>query len=175
MSVTDATGRWPVKAALAVLIVVGALVLLRTIPPTPQSFYPKCMLHQWTGLHCAGCGGTRAVAALSKGHIAEAFRMNPLLIAGTPVFALMIFFQRRREQRSKRLTPSISWLIASVVIIYSVARNVPSPSSSPLAPPAGESVDDAKSGLIPFGIESDDNRRVGGRTIVQRTITALGR
>lgn len=132
--------RWPVKAALFALAVASALVVMRLYPPSQHSFYPKCFLYQWTGLHCAGCGGTRAVAALAQGQFLEAFRMNPLLIAGTPVIALLIYYQQRQERRFRRIIPSISWVIAGVVIFYTIARNIPSPTSSPLAPPVSEPV-----------------------------------
>ena len=138
MSAFEPSHRWPVKTVLITMVIVVGLFLLRTYPPTQQSFYHKCVLYQWTGLYCAGCGGTRAVASLAQGRLLEAFRFNPLLIAGTPVIALLIYFQRRQERRVRRTIPSISWLIAGVLIVYSVARNIPSPTRSPLSPPASE-------------------------------------
>ncbi len=42
-----------------------------------------CTLRQTTGIACFACGGTRSLAALSRGHFDEALRLNPLLAAAT--------------------------------------------------------------------------------------------
>ena len=148
---SESSHRWLVKALLIALVVVSALVVVRLYPPSQHSFYPKCYFYQWTGLYCAGCGGTRAVALLAQGQFLDALRMNPLLIAGTPVIALLIYYQQRQERRFRRILPSISWAIAGVIIFYSIARNIPSPMSSPLAPPVGEPVKTAMPDTIDSG------------------------
>lgn len=38
-----------------------------------------CTLYTWTGLYCPGCGGTRAVFALAKGHFFESFYLHPFV------------------------------------------------------------------------------------------------
>lgn len=50
-----------------------AVVWLRSGLPTP-----KCVWHEWTGLPCAGCGGTRCVRHALRGDWLGAFAMNPL-------------------------------------------------------------------------------------------------
>lgn len=44
--------------------------------------FMKCAFKATTGLPCVTCGGTRALRALSRGELAEAFWLNPLVIAG---------------------------------------------------------------------------------------------
>lgn len=37
-----------------------------------------CLLRNWTGIPCPGCGVTRSIAALLHGDYAEAFTLHPL-------------------------------------------------------------------------------------------------
>ena len=126
--------KW-IVLAVALVAVVAALAVLRTHAPTESSFYPKCMLYQWTGLHCPGCGGTRAMAALSHGRIWEAIRFNPLLILGGPIIFAVVLHQRRKERKDGRGAPKMIWILFLVLVVYSLARNIPSPTRSIFAPP----------------------------------------
>lgn len=121
-------------AAFGMMIV--GVFLLRTFDPAGNVFYPKCFLHEWTGLHCPGCGTTRALAALTHGRLADAVRSNPLLILGGPIIVAAVLLQRRRERRGASAAPRLAWTVFFVLVVYFVARNVPSPNRSWLAPPA---------------------------------------
>ena len=61
-----------------------------------------------TGLLCPGCGGTRAVAALLRGHVREALGWNALVaLAGmlaTPLYALWALATRVWPERISRAT-----------------------------------------------------------------------
>ena len=123
-----------VVIAAALLVAVASLVILRRFEPTDSSFFPKCVLHQWTGLHCPGCGTTRALSALAHGQLWNAMRSNPLLIVGGPIIFALIWFQRKRERSGGLASPRLCWTLFAVVVIYFIARNVPSPDRSWLAP-----------------------------------------
>jgi len=56
-------------------------------PPGQSSFYPACPIHQYLHIDCPGCGATRALAALLRGRVAEAMRLNALFVVLLP-FAL---------------------------------------------------------------------------------------
>ena len=45
----------------------------------------RCMFHQWTGLHCPGCGMTSATYAVFQGKPLVAFGLNPLGVIIFPV------------------------------------------------------------------------------------------
>ncbi len=118
-------------------VLVGVMVwCLRTYEPTPMSWYPKCVFYQATGLHCPGCGGTRAMRALAHGEVGLAIRCNPLLIVGLPIMISMIAIQRRRERAGGLASPRLAWVLFFIMIVYFIGRNIPSPTNSPLAPPA---------------------------------------
>ena len=126
------------KLAAAVLIIsffIAAILLLRRFDPAEYSFYPKCTLYQVTGLHCPGCGATRAVGALAAGRLGDAIKYNPLLILGGPVITAVIAIKLRREDQGEASWTVFSVCMVIVVISFAIARNVPSPTRSMLAPP----------------------------------------
>jgi hypothetical protein len=46
---------------------------------------PICPIHEWFGVLCPGCGGTRAVLALLHGDISKALHFNALLVMLLPL------------------------------------------------------------------------------------------
>ncbi len=124
---------------VAAMIGSAGVWVLRSFPPGDHGFYPKCVLHHWTGLHCPGCGSTRAIHSLVHGDIGGAIRNNPLLVLAAPVFAAGLLWQRHQRRRQIPNSPRFAWTVASVMLIYLLARNLPTPSSGWLAPPQAES------------------------------------
>src|SRR5438132_399412 len=62
-------------------LVVASIIIARVSEHWNLPFM-KCAFKSATGLPCVTCGGTRALRALSRGEFAEAFWLNPLVIAG---------------------------------------------------------------------------------------------
>lgn len=56
--------------------------------PTTQGIFPVCPLREATGLDCPGCGGTRAVHALTQGDIGTAFDHNAVFTVVVPLLAV---------------------------------------------------------------------------------------
>ena len=100
-------------------------------------WYPKCAFHQATGLHCPGCGGTRAVRALASGDLPLAIRSNPMLVLGLPIMLALVGLQKRRDRAGGLVTSRLALTLFAILMVYFVVRNVPSPTTSPLAPPPG--------------------------------------
>ena len=97
----------------------GAGVLLYFVDPAESAWLPGCPLRTLTGLNCAGCGGTRGLHALLHGAVAGWFRMNALLL---PLLALAGLLAWKPRLAAK---PSVALCVAAVIILYSVARNLP--------------------------------------------------
>ncbi|WP_442511058.1 DUF2752 domain-containing protein [Novipirellula sp. SH528] len=110
------------------------IVLLQTIQPGNDSWFPKCQFYQTTGIHCPGCGATRAVMALLHGDMLLALRNNALLILGGPLLVIYIVRQNRRPNFDPRASVRIVLILVTVFVLFFVARNIPSPTSSPFAP-----------------------------------------
>jgi hypothetical protein len=75
------------RAAAPLALAVLAAATLFYLPPKQYSFYPQCPVYQSLHLLCPGCGATRALAALFRGHIIEAVRFNALTTLMAPVAA----------------------------------------------------------------------------------------
>ena len=61
--------------------------------------------------------------------------MNPGVLIGGPILFVWILWLRRDTRRTGRAHPRTLMIIFALLMIYFVARNVPSPTTSPLAPP----------------------------------------
>ncbi len=146
---------WLLASAIG-LAVLALVLLLRRFNPTEYSFYPKCTLNQATGLHCPGCGATRAVGALAAGRLVDAIRYNPLLVLGGPVIAAFIFLKIKYEDQREANWNTFSICLLVVVVVFAIARNVPSPTRSILAPPTKISPENKPA------LEHSGARKVGG-------------
>src|SRR5688572_21239128 len=76
--------------AVAGLLAFGAIVVVRENPPTPESYYPKCVSYRFTSTHCPGCGTARALHSLLNLRVAQAFAYNPLGVALIPLGAFVL-------------------------------------------------------------------------------------
>jgi len=95
-----------------------------------RPFLPKCLLHETTGLYCPGCGGTRAVFALSKGHWAEAFHNNLFWPVTLPLLAFVwlnlgIYALKGKSLKVPYQNTRAAVAIAVLIILYGVVRNIP--------------------------------------------------
>lgn len=85
---------------LAAILVAGVLtiaaVVLYRFDPARVTFYPACAFHLATGLHCPGCGATRALHQLLHGHVGRALRYNSLLVLVLPYLGYTVLSESRR-------------------------------------------------------------------------------
>ena len=134
---------WPKSARPAVLTVFGLVagiagIVLFWFDPRQYHFYPVCFFHQTTGLLCPGCGTLRGLHQLLHGHLAAAFRFNPMLIVSLPFwcwFGAKYWQQQARNQSlSLGLRPVWLWLLLGAVLVVSVLRNLPGTSFAMLRP-----------------------------------------
>jgi hypothetical protein len=84
-----------------------------------QSF-TFCMLKNLTGLPCPFCGGTRAVFALLRGELFQAFWLNPLATLGLllvlPGYFVYAGLLRPRGWEKPLSKVSVILLIAALVV-----------------------------------------------------------
>ena len=130
-----------VRAALVALAAIGVggfLFAARDYAPSDDSFYPKCQSYQRLGIHCPGCGLTRAAHALLNGDFVQATAYHPLALVVLPLLAFfvgraawrVVVWPPRRVRRREyapptRLARAAPWLIAGAMVAFAVARNVP--------------------------------------------------
>jgi hypothetical protein len=116
--------------AISALAVTAGVAVLFFFDPSTAGFYPVCTLHALTGLQCPGCGGLRAVHQLSHGHLAAAWRLNPLLVALLPVAFWLGLRETVRAVTGRQwpglvTRPLFGWLLVGAVVLFGVLRNVP--------------------------------------------------
>ncbi len=83
------------KAITRIGIGIGSLVLLYLFyryNPSQNSYFIPCLIHEYTGYQCAGCGSQRAIHQLLHGNIIESLKLNALLVISLPfvLFAISI-------------------------------------------------------------------------------------
>jgi len=117
-------------ASLLVLGVAFAAFHLRQ-NGADASFLPPCLFYKTTGLHCVGCGMTRATHAALHGRFVEAFLHNPLGFILLPVALVVIGLELFAWIRGKSGTPRLRmgrkafWLLVSLIFSFWVLRNIP--------------------------------------------------
>jgi hypothetical protein len=114
---------------MCVLLAAAAGLVLFCFDPRQYHFYPVCFFHRTTGLLCPGCGALRAAHQLLHGHLAAAFRLNPMLVVSLPLLAWVgaRYGLQRAQKRpvSFGLRPAWLWLALAAVLVVSLLRNLP--------------------------------------------------
>ncbi len=116
-------------AAPPAIIALVIAILLR-FPPDQYSFYPQCPIHEFLHLQCPGCGGTRAVAALLRGHLAQAMQLNALVTLLLPFAAAYGIFcygrlLQRKAIRWPHPPPAALFAAFSLAAVFTAVRNLP--------------------------------------------------
>jgi hypothetical protein len=117
-------------AHLGAACVAAAAWILYRFPPDSSGFYPRCFFKETFHLDCPGCGGTRAVAALLHGRLAEALHFNPLVVILLPLvlaFLGMAWFRAIRDTEFRwPFVPSLCLKATlAAAIAFTVMRNLP--------------------------------------------------
>jgi len=101
----------------------GAWVALAVWIPPDDPSATLCLFHRVTGIGCASCGLTRALALLARGQWGAAFALHPLApalaleAAGAWLVGLAVIERRMRAPSLRRLG---AWLIANAVALLAI-------------------------------------------------------
>lgn len=101
---------------------------------------PKCPVYLLTGLYCPGCGGGRALYSILHGHILTALDFNPMFVLLLPFVAYLVLQGYTKVITGKNVLPVIPITLNQanfctlVILLYTVARNIPVLPFSYLAP-----------------------------------------
>jgi hypothetical protein len=134
---------WAGPALVGGLLALGTGYTAWRDPNTGGGLFPGCPLRELTGLDCPGCGGTRALHALTRGDIGTALDHNVLLTVLMPLalvawglwlaHALRVTLARRRATdppvwppalRFSRLSHRTWMVVIASLIAFGVVRNI---------------------------------------------------
>ena len=99
-------------------------------------FYSKtgigipCVIHKVTGFYCPGCGITRLLFALFRGHIKEAFMYNQLVFILLPflifyiIYSLYLYITAKEDKILKRIPNYVFIILLVIVLVWGVVRNL---------------------------------------------------
>jgi hypothetical protein len=115
---------------LAALLCAGGLLILFQWDPATTAIYPSCPWRTMTGIYCPGCGSLRATHRLLHGQLADAFRLNPLMVLSLPLLGYAVLstrWPRLRPPWLERFTarPAWPWILLAILLTYWVVRNLP--------------------------------------------------
>lgn len=109
-----------------------------------QAFFPKCVFFLTTGLHCPGCGCTRAIYHLLNGRILLALQCNAMFVLVLPwamleairgCFWFLEIPLPRILMRRFRLRAWQAVAIGVAILMFWIGRNLPYAPFELLAPP----------------------------------------
>jgi hypothetical protein len=118
------------RAAVPPVFVALAAMLLLRFPPERYSFYPGCPIHELLHLQCPGCGATRALAVLLRGHLIEAMNLNALVTLLLPFAAAygMLCYCRLLQRKAfcwPQPSPAIVYAGFTLAAVFTLIRNLP--------------------------------------------------
>ena len=126
-----------VRGGLAALV--ALLAVVGVFPPTANSWYPKCMSYQLAGIHCPGCGMTRAVHFALNGRLADAVSQNALVFVVVP-YLIYVFLSGlwhylwQTPLRKSRWPKWATYSLFALLLVFTVVRNIPVEPFTLLAP-----------------------------------------
>ncbi len=121
--------RWGRRAAAPPFALALAALVLWRFPPQQHTFYPRCPVFEYLHLECPGCGSTRALAELLRGHLASALRLNALSTLSLPLVLRSGARAYRRYLAYESPcfaapTARVAWAALAVCMAFGVARNL---------------------------------------------------
>jgi hypothetical protein len=112
----------------AIITLVATILLL--FPPEHYSFYPHCPIHEYLHLQCPGCGATRALSALLRGHFADAMHLNALVTPLLPfatTYGILCYcrFLLGKPQRWSQPPHVAIYSLFAIAAVFTILRNLP--------------------------------------------------
>lgn len=133
------------KVSITAVAVLGGIIAAFHLSQHPGGervwWLPRCTLNHLTGLHCPGCGNTRATQALLRGDVIGAIQQNvafvialPFLVFGAVRLWWGWMFPGRIEPLPFSWKHSYSVTLIALVVAFGVLRNFPGKPFSWFAP-----------------------------------------
>ena len=114
----------------AAVIAAAALIYLYFTGEGKGAGIP-CLVYQFTGLYCSGCGASRALRSVLHLDFYQALRYNAFFTLMLPLMggyfcALMYSYIRfGKDMISKKIPMKLVWILIAIAVVFGVIRNIP--------------------------------------------------
>lgn len=110
--------------------IAGAAAYTAAVDPSEGGAFLPCPFRTITGWWCPGCGLTRATHHLLRGDLPQALRYNVfvvIVLAGLAAAWFAWLFDAAGRPIPRVVRPSVrtQLLVAAVLIVFGVVRNIP--------------------------------------------------
>lgn len=120
------------RALSPVILIAGLAVVCTLLVMVPAESWPGpgCLVRKHSGIHCPGCGGTRAAGHLVQGNWGEASRSNLLIypVAAGILWGSVAFSASRwtgtRWRTPMGITTRLMLGMLLVVSVFTILRNL---------------------------------------------------
>lgn len=115
-------------ALLAACLFAGVLIKITGIRLN-QILLP-CLFNTLTGIYCPGCGGTRALAAMLQGNLADSLHYHPVVIYGAALYVWYIvsntiqYISHGKCKIGLKYRRLYVWIGVAIVLFHTVWKNV---------------------------------------------------
>jgi hypothetical protein len=110
------------SARLIQIVAAPALAFSFIFTPDSLPTFDLCLIHATTGLKCPGCGMTHAFCAISHGHFAAAWGLNPLSFHLYLLAVLGLVFPFFVSAVPERLVRGIAVSTAAALVAFGAWR-----------------------------------------------------
>lgn len=113
-----------------ILLFLGMIFFIAIKAAFPQALSSKpCMFHLLTGYYCPGCGGTRAVYALTQGRLLLSAFYHPLVPYGAGVYLAFMISQTvsricRKPQLGMKFHMCYVWIALTLLFLNFALKNL---------------------------------------------------
>jgi hypothetical protein len=88
----------------------------------------RCFLHEMTGYYCPGCGGTRAVDALLRGHWGKSLYYHPVVVYTVVVVILYVLSHTlsiltKGRVRAMLFRPAYLYIMVGIILLQWIVKN----------------------------------------------------
>lgn len=89
----------------------------------------ECMFNKYLGIYCPGCGGTRAIISLFKGHFIRSFIYHPFVIYAVSMYLLFMILNTikifgSKNFRGMKFRNMYLYIGIGIITINFIAKNV---------------------------------------------------